>query len=247
MISSEEQYGDYLFIAVSDIGINHRLNTIPNQDAVLFHYCEDNFILAVSDGVGSCVHAELGARYAVEAAKKCFQEILDGALNNNSISLAEHIIEFWKAEIGENHPDEYCATLKAAFKINRRLLMFSIGDGILAMTSKGFKVISKPDSDLFANQTKCFNSQITVSDFWIREYILDYEIPFTVFACTDGIANSIQEGRELELVQEIDTGISAENLKAELEALVADISEYSSDDKTIGVVRYERKNAKSNR
>ena len=44
MTSYEEQHGDYHFIAVSDIGINHRLKGLPNQDSVLFHYSGENFI-----------------------------------------------------------------------------------------------------------------------------------------------------------------------------------------------------------
>ena len=59
MTSFEDQYGEYHFIAVSDIGITHRTKNLPNQDSVLFHYSGENFILAVSDGVGSCAHAAL--------------------------------------------------------------------------------------------------------------------------------------------------------------------------------------------
>lgn len=247
MTSYEEQHGDYHYIAVSDIGINHRLQGLPNQDSVLFHYSGENFMLAVSDGVGSCVHAALGSQYAVEAVKRVFGELISGTLNAEPLMIVERIIQTWYLLIGDGKPDEYCATLKAGIKINRNLLMISIGDGILAMTSKGMAVISPGDAALFANQTNCLNGQVNAADFWVKDCTLDLYIPYAVFACTDGVANNIQEGREIDLVRDIESHNNPQDLKSELEMLIVDISEYSSDDRTIGVIRYERKNAKPSR
>ena len=247
MTSYEEQHGDYHFIAVSDIGINHRLKGLPNQDSVLFHYSGENFMLAVSDGVGSCVHAALGSQYAVEAVKHVFTELISGTLNAEPLMIVERVIQIWCLLIGDGNPDEYCATLKAGIKINRNLLMVSIGDGILAMTSKGISVISPSDAALFANQTKCLNGQVAAADFWVKDCTLDLYVPYAVFACTDGVANNIQEGREIDLVRDIESHNNPQDLKSELEMLIVDISEYSSDDRTIGVVRYERKNAEPSR
>ena len=247
MTSFEEQHGDYHFIAVSDIGINHRIKGIPNQDAVLFHNTEDNFILAVSDGVGSCDYAELGSQYAVEATKSAFWELLSGTLRAEPLMIVERLIQIWHQRIGDEEKDDYCATLKAVIKINRDLLMLSIGDGILAMTSMGVQIMAPIDTEFFANQTNCLNREVTAADFWIRKHHLDFNIPFVVFACTDGIANNIQEGREIDLVREIEAHCNPQDLKSEIEALVVDISEYSSDDRTIGVVKFERKNAEPGR
>ena len=68
-----------------------------------------------------------------------------------------------------------------------------------------------------------------------------------VFACTDGVSNGIQEGREMDLVRNIETEIPGDQLRKELENLVEELSDYSSDDKTVGVVKYERTNAESDR
>ena len=75
---------------------------------------------------------------------------------------------------------------------------------------------------------------------------MDTYIPYVVFLCTDGVANGITEGMELELVRELETKIEGALLKEELEKLVVSISDYNMDDRTVGVVKYERKNAKSN-
>lgn len=76
---------------------------------------------------------------------------------------------------------------------------------------------------------------------------LDTYIPYAVFLCTDGVANGITEGQELELVREVEINIEGSLLKEELEKLVVSISKYSMDDRSVGVVKYERKNAKSDR
>ena len=68
-----------------------------------------------------------------------------------------------------------------------------------------------------------------------------------VFSCTDGVTNGLQEGRELELVQEIEKSMDMERLRGELESLIVDISEVSSDDRTVGVIKYEWKNAEPHR
>lgn len=51
----------------------------------------------------------------------------------------------------------------------------------------------------------------------------------------------------IDLVRDIESHNNPQDLKSELEMLIVDISEYSSDDRTIGVVRYERKNAEPSR
>ena len=63
--------------------------------------------------------------------------------------------------------------------------------------------------------------------------------PFTVFLCTDGVSNTIQAGKELEMITEIEKGINVRNLKEELTDFMKDISNYSFDDITLGVVKHE--------
>ena len=49
------------------------------------------------------------------------------------------------------------------------------------------------------------------------------------------------------MVCELENNIDSSLLKEELEGLVVSISDYSTDDRTVGVVKYERKNAESDR
>ena len=59
MISNEERVNGLTIVTVSDIGSNHQALFFPNQDSADFVIDGDDFVLAVSDGVGSCSKAEI--------------------------------------------------------------------------------------------------------------------------------------------------------------------------------------------
>ncbi len=247
MISEEKQVGDCTFVVISDDGISHRLNKIPNQDAVMYEIYEEDYFIAVSDGVGSCCKSDFGSKNAVESIRMIFHQIRTGEMTFEQREIARTIIETWKMLINDENIDDYCATLKAAIKIGNEMILISIGDGILAISSNGISKIAPVEDGYFINQTPCLNKDAKSSDFWISVFRLDTYVPYVVFLCTDGVANGITEGQELELVRELETNIDNSLLKEELEGLVISISDYSADDRTIGVVKYERKNAKSDR
>lgn len=246
MISRKEQHGDCIFVTVSDIGVNHQRLDISNQDAVDFAVHGDDFALAVSDGVGSCSKAVLGSNAAVSAVLHVFNDI-KSAEEANPVSIAGNIVAKWKKLLANENLDDCCATLKSVMKLGHKLLLFSIGDGFLAVVSHGMQKSAPTDNRLFSNQTMCLNSKCSPEDIWLSEFRLDTYVPFVAFICSDGVANGIQEGREMQLVSAIEADISSDELQHELESLLVDIADYSSDDRTVGVVKYERKNAKSGR
>ena len=247
MISESKQAGDYTFVAISDAGLSHRLKQIPNQDAVMYEYADEDFAIAVSDGVGSCRKSNIGSKSAVEAIRMLFFMLRTGQVEIKPETITDTIIKTWKDLIKDEYIDDYCTTLKAVIKIANELILLSIGDGILAITSNGISKNAPLESGQFINQTTCLNENVKDSDIWISFFRLDTYISYVVFLCTDGVANGISEGQELALVRELETNIEGSLLKEELEKLVVSISEYSMDDRTVGVVKYERKNAKSDR
>lgn len=246
MISKKEKHADCTFVVVSDIGVSHRINGVPNQDAADYVSINEDFALVVSDGVGSCKKAEIGSAAAVEAVKRVFLSLQGKLLPSVLTEITSRIIDEWKFLLAEANPDDCCATLKAAMKLGDKLLLISVGDGLLAVSSSGITCCVPTDNTLFTNQTQCLNSSIKEADFGTSVFKLDIYIPYVVFACSDGVSNGIQEGREMDLIKEIEIQITASELQSELEALLVDISEYSSDDRTVGVVKYEGKNAESN-
>ena len=245
MISKKENHGECTFVVVSDIGVSHRINGVPNQDAADYVSINGDFALAVSDGVGSCKKAELGSAAAVEAIKRVFLSLQGQPFPPELTKITRRIADEWMSLLAGANPDDCCATLKAAMKLGDKLLLISVGDGLLAVSSSGMKCCAPSENTLFTNQTQCLNSSIKEDDFWTSVFKLVIYVPYVVFACSDGVSNGIQEGREMDLIKEIETQITASELQSELETLLVDISDYSSDDRTVGVVKYERTNAKS--
>ncbi len=247
MISEEKKVGDNTFVVISDEGLSHKLNNIPNQDAVMYEFADEDYAIAVSDGVGSCKKSDVGSKSAVEAVRKLFFGLRVGDMEFNQETVADTIIETWMKLIKDERIDDFCATLKAGIKIGNELILISIGDGLLAITSNGIAKTAPIENRQFVNQTSCLNKNVKGSDFWVSVFRLDTYIPYVLFLCTDGVANGITEGQELELVCELEKHIDSSLLKEELEGLVVSISDYSTDDRTVGVVKYERKNAESDR
>ena len=247
MISKKENHADCTFAVVSDTGVSHRVKGVPNQDAADYVSINGDFALAVSDGVGSCKKAELGSAAAVEAIKRVFLSLQGQPFPSVLTKITRRIVDEWVSLLAGANPDDCCATLKAAMKLGDKLLLISVGDGLLAVSSSGMKCCAPSENTLFTNQTPCLNSSIKEDDFWTSVFKLDIYVPYVVFACSDGVSNGIQEGREMDLIKEIETQITASELQSELETLLVDISDYSSDDRTVGVVKYERTNAKFDR
>lgn len=247
MISQTEHYEDCTVVLITDTGISHKTENAQNQDSVGFIVIDDDYVIGVSDGVGSCKMAEVGSMAAVAAVKNVFSAIKANNWEIEVTEIANQIVLKWKELLQNNNPDDCCATLKAAMKFGNRMMLFSIGDGLLSVSSDELQIIAPQESCFFANQTMCLHSAVMGSDFWTSVFSLDLSIPYVVFACTDGVSNGIQEGKEMDLVRNIETEISGDQLQKELEDFIEDLSRYSSDDKTVGVVKYERTNAESDR
>lgn len=237
---NEERFDSLMFVTVSDIGSNHKQLNQPNQDAVAYCCMGEDFVLSVSDGVGSCKKAARGSKFAVNSSVKLFEEIKNESMPFETDIITEKLIEFWRFSIAGDNIDDYCATLKTVFKIDNQVKVLSIGDGSIAISSDGINLLSPIDETHFINETKCLSARLSESDFWTADFHLDIFKSYVVFCCTDGVVNGILPGKEIELVEEIEKNICAEELRRALEEFIEDVSNYCFDDKTVGVVKYER-------
>lgn len=239
MILNSKITGKYSCVSLTEIGVSHKEMGIPNQDAICMEIENDNFVMAVSDGVGSCKKSEIGSEKAVSICLEIFKEINTGSFDFDGRVIVQEIVTRWKKSFDGNCR-EYCATLKGIMKLGRKAILFSIGDGFVAITSEGMKMISPSEAGVFTNETKCLDGIVSADDFWCGQFDIDTNMSYVALACTDGVANGITPGEELSFVQEIEQNVSIQDLETELKEFLMDVSQYSFDDKTLGVVKYER-------
>ena len=238
MISRQSDFENGRIITITEIGSNHRAMLLPSQDACGYRIIDNDFCIAVADGVGSCMHADVGAQEAVDICMDVFTEIKSRQMPFSRKAIIDCIISRWKEAFGDE-AENYCSTLKMIIKIENEMILVSIGDGILAVSSDGLNIMAPVETLDFVNETYCLSNRVNESDFWSNTFNLDLHKSYAVLCCTDGIANGLIQGSQIDVVTLIEKDICIDSLKSELEKFVTDIAKYSFDDKTIGVVKYE--------
>lgn len=246
MTVQSELNGDNWYLTLTEAGVTHQKNDTPNQDAVDFVHIGDNYALVVADGVGSCICADIGAQAAVRAVLTVFSQCIQKKTTPIPLTdVVESIVNEWRMQITDYIEDQCCTTLKCAMKLEQMLYLFSIGDGFIAFSSTSNEVISPNGQFGFTNETMCMSSRTRPSDFWVYSVELKDDDRYSLFACTDGIANGICEGDELNLVSEINVEIPSNQLCEQLKRLFHEIAKVSFDDKTLGVIKYAKRNEES--
>lgn len=240
MIHREEYVDNTYILGVTETGKTHTILGQSNQDYYDFDVIDKNYVLAVSDGVGACKCAEKGSNYAVQAVKEVFFGINNSQIEFDETVILERIIEYWLSRITDDQINDYCATLKFVIKHCNRFLLASIGDGNLIAYFDGEVIKASGTEKTFTNETTCLHKDVTIDDFWYKTYEIDNEkSKYTLFLATDGLSDGIVHGKDLDLVGEINDGLCIPELKDEVFTLINEISKYSNDDKTLGIIKHE--------
>lgn len=220
----------------SVIGPGHLKNALSNQDAWAVDHHMWGDVLVVSDGLGSCLHAESGSRAACEAVKQA----ADFCFRNRaweSPDLSGLIQIFWRMLVFPLPPEECSAT--CLFVIREKdgmVILGMLGDGLLAAI--------KPDGEvdlLIANKDESF-SNFTASLSSARQgdwkIVRSTESAYRGFMlCTDGIADDLLP----DSVEAFVKASMAHYRNCSEDALAADLQHWlenwpvpgHSDDKTI--------------
>lgn len=157
--------------SASVIGTSHINRGMPCHDSHMIRYINDDegIIVAVSDGMGSAKHAEIGSALAVE----CITDFISDALKENEDSddeekqdltdiLKDGYMEVQKrlvkeAEISEVQPRDLNCTLLVFLAINKHeQYIAQVGDCIaIGQTedSDTYHIIAEPQKGEYANQT----------------------------------------------------------------------------------------------
>ena len=172
-------------------GPGHVRDGKPNQDAWAVDHYEWGDVLVVSDGLGSCPHAEAGSRAACEAVKQaadfCFRH-----RKWESPDLPGLIQILWRMIVSPIPPEECSATCLFVIRENGgRAVLGMLGDGLLAGVKAdgtvNLLVANKDDS--FLNFTASLSSTNVSTDWRILH---SSESEYQGFLlCTDGIADDL--------------------------------------------------------
>ena len=202
-----------------------------NQDAYWVGEVSDGYVVALSDGLGSCKYSEVGSKTLCEVVselanrKKCLIEDAD--------VFARQVEENWRLSIRHKlYKIEDChATALFAVVGNVNTWVFRLGDGVIGIKSVGgTNVLCDSKEDGYVNVTDCLGIS---SHLWERFCVATTDL-LGIFMCSDGVTDDNDKENLIDLTE----GIYAEysnRMKGEIEE---DLSQWvptmkSRDDKTV--------------
>jgi serine/threonine protein phosphatase PrpC len=169
---------------------------MPNQDAWHAKSYQWGNIVAVSDGVGSKLNADIGSQAAVLAvtsASRFFAKKCSAPLE----TLPPLIHALWRIRIVPYLARDCGATCLFALRIGERLILGRLGDGlIIAFPDDGEPpvVMTEEKDDDLSNYTDCLREEFRIGSWELREFPAE-RYPY-VMLCTDGVAEDLtNEGR----------------------------------------------------
>lgn len=234
----------YKVIGLSITGLSHTKKGTDNQDSFCYQKIGNSILIAVADGVGSCVNSKLGANFAIEAVKelhKCLEAGKLGLYVKKSIK--KFIIKEWKGKV-EGLLSEYSTTIKFAIIGDSNILLGGIGDGeIFASIDENFYSLLSSD-DLFGNMTYSLTEDIEEEQFdVVRVSLPDDCKVVNVFLGTDGITIELQCGRGFDFLNYLGENVREreDNYENEIIEWVTSLQEKNGDDKTMMLLTMERR------
>lgn len=158
-------------------------------------------LLVVADGLGSSKHSDFGSKKAVIAVEKAVHQWRKLEKKNNKV-LIQLIHFYWNLLIGDSDFEKKDCSTTCLFayidKINKRILLGQLGDGLLFLKSKKETVVVRSTDDF--NFTKSLGSSKSFNDWNIK--CIDYELnDFSLFITTDGISEDLVENKENEFLE----------------------------------------------
>lgn len=202
-----------------------------NQDAYWVGKVSGGYVVALSDGLGSCKYSEVGSRTLCETVhtladkRNCIIDDADGFIRQ--------VEEEWRLSIRYRlYKTEDCsATALFAVVGRNKTWIFRLGDGII-----GAKCVDKtivlydPKESGIINITDCLG---ITSSYW-EKISINTDVLQGIFVCSDGVADDNDEANLRDLVD----GIYAEYGSQTKEEIEEDLAHWvptlkSSDDKTV--------------
>lgn len=160
-----------------------------NQDSILAEEIADGWLIAVSDGLGSCRFSEIGSEFACRAIKTIIKRF-DGIPSDIEMFFRELHSEWINSfsMFGDNYSISDCyATLLFCFVKGERIFAARLGDGIVGIKAdnQNFLLFDNKE-EYYDNETDCLFEEHHPEAWEVLEIECD-EIE-AVFVTTDGLS-----------------------------------------------------------
>lgn len=179
-------------LAISQIGPRHIRTNLPNQDAVVAQKFVWGEVISVSDGVGSKSLSQIGSTQACVATIKLAQYLSKSTVIQNKQQILYLFHAYWLSLLESNHIEECATTCLFAIRINQKIFIAMLGDGLITILRKDQQIhfIEQQDLNGFSNMTFSLNKHFNVEQ-WNFLVVDSHDIDM-ICLCTDGISEDIQ-------------------------------------------------------
>lgn len=209
--------------------------SIPNQDYIQVFENDTFFIGSVSDGLGSSLHSNDGARLACECVidilKKENSEVDFNTLSDKIIKQWQHLVELNNGLIKDYRSTN---SFVSVFKNEKIIIAGQLGDVMISLRIDGLFRHFETTQKEFSNETDCLGSGKN-DRYKIAKYEFGHSFDFLI--ATDGISDEI-EPLKLEAFQNYlkdkFQNISIDNRNIELQSEIENImKDKNYDDKSL--------------
>ncbi len=143
------------------IGTSHQRIGTPCQDGFYVLTCGDTLIVAVSDGLGSAAHSEIGSELASKTAVSLVVKAIEASQNPDYAQICNAAFEsaraqlVTRAQLDNREIRDYACTLLLVILTPTAWAIQHIGDGAVVgiAPDTSVRTLSTPDNGEFINST----------------------------------------------------------------------------------------------
>lgn len=214
----------------------HKKNKMPNQDYSLVDNSKYYTLAVVCDGLGSKRYSHFASRKLCKTIKK---EVKNRFKQNNLLpyEMLESIQNRYKKKLWPFNLKNSDTTCLFAIISRKNILLFQLGDGIVAISSKELILANTEEKD-FTNETIAFGNS-RKKDWKFKIITKEENQEYKLLLCTDGISEDIFPETMKEFIDDIANKITGNYKKNKflINLLKNWPNKYSTDDKSITVVK----------
>lgn len=187
------------------IGPLHIKQKLPMQDSHFLFLTKKCFVVAVSDGLGSKEHSDFGSKIACRTFVKLARKWISKQPESIETFLSR-FVEKWVSKVRKSKYEvrNCSATFLGVIFFQDTLYLFQLGDGMISCLfdekSKNV-VMSDSKEESFSNMTKSLKENVLLNDWKIKT--IPAEDLKSVFLCTDGISDDLQNGADMAFTSEL--------------------------------------------